>query len=54
MILYTLIIILVFLIQLQVIFKWYKLGIKYGIIRLILSIIVLLMAMCMFAIPLER
>ena len=50
MILYTLIIILVFLIQLQVIFKWYKLGIKYGIIRLILSIIVLLMAMYMFAI----
>ena len=51
MILYTLIIILVFLIQLQAIYKWYKLGIKYGIIRLILSIIVLLMAMYMFAIP---
>ena len=51
MILYTLIIILVFLIQLQAIFKWYKLGIKYGIIRLILSIIVLLMSMYIFAIP---
>lgn len=51
MILYTLIIILVFLIQLQAIFKWYKLGIKYGIIRLILSIIILLMAMYIFAIP---
>ena len=51
MILYTLIIILVFLIQLQAIFKWYKLGIKYGIIRLILSIIILLMAMCIFVIP---
>lgn len=51
MILYTLIIILVFLIQLQAIYKWYKLGIKYGIIRLILSIIVLLMSMYIFAIP---